>query len=566
MAYQALLYCPDEKIAATVTQVLSELGFVVVPSADPFGAVKRMMGDRFDAVVVDCDNEQNAALLFKSARGSSENQNALAVAVVEGQAGVAKAFRLGANLVLTKPVNVEQAKGTLRVARGLLKKNEAARSAVANANASSSVTPSPASAPAKPSPFKPIAPSMPASHEEGGERASAKPMLVPPVATPPVAKKAATLSAAKAAASAGWGVGSPSASGSAAGVAPAPIKKIELDPEEILETPESASAATAKIALPVEDEPIIETSTETPAEAAETTASIAVKASAEAAAPLPYKFTFGGSNTEEVKDKAASGGSKTAIGAIAAMLALAAVGYFGWSAMHGASLPFTHKDQPAANEQAAPVKPAVTTPAPVAVVPAATSTTSSTSDVKSSKDASDPAAESETESSKSSVKNAGKSAGKESAPAPTPIVMGHSSVKAQKKADSDAAATPAMVAMSTTGTGMPALSSGQPGLLPKPVLDSLKVSQGVSLGLLVKKVQPVYPPNALRARIEGDVSLAVTVSKTGDITAIKVTNGSGMLAQSASDAVKQWKYKPYLLNGEPVEIQTDITVKFRLPH
>ena len=69
------------------------------------------MVQHFDAIVVDCENEQNAALLFKSAHNSGSNQASLAVAVVEGQAGVAKAFRLGANLVLTKPIHVEQSKG-----------------------------------------------------------------------------------------------------------------------------------------------------------------------------------------------------------------------------------------------------------------------------------------------------------------------------------------------------------------------------------------------------------------------------------------------------------------------
>jgi len=127
MGYQALLFCPDEKTARTVTQVLSELDFAVVSCTEPFAAVKKLMGEHFDAVVVDCDNEQNATLLFKSARNAPNNQSALAVAVVEGQAGVAKAFRIGANLVLTKPINIEQAKGTLRVARGLLRKNEAAK-------------------------------------------------------------------------------------------------------------------------------------------------------------------------------------------------------------------------------------------------------------------------------------------------------------------------------------------------------------------------------------------------------------------------------------------------------
>src|SRR5271166_1870332 len=124
MGYQALLFCPDEKTARTVTQVLTELDFEVDACAETFAAVKKLMGAHFDAVVVDCDNEQNATLLFKSARNSTSNQAALAVAVVEGQAGVAKAFRIGANLVLTKPINVEQSKGTLRVARGLLRKGE----------------------------------------------------------------------------------------------------------------------------------------------------------------------------------------------------------------------------------------------------------------------------------------------------------------------------------------------------------------------------------------------------------------------------------------------------------
>src|ERR1700740_2652235 len=90
MGYQALLFCPDEKTARTVTQVLSELDFNVESCSEPFGAVKKLMGQHFDAVVVDCDNEQNATLLFKSARNSTSNQGSLAVAVVEGEAGVDK--------------------------------------------------------------------------------------------------------------------------------------------------------------------------------------------------------------------------------------------------------------------------------------------------------------------------------------------------------------------------------------------------------------------------------------------------------------------------------------------
>src|SRR5215469_3558567 len=98
MSYQALLFCPDDKTARVVTQVLAELDFTVEPCNEPFSAVKKLMAQHFDAIVVDCDNEQNAALIFKSARNSGSNQSSLAVAVVEGQAGVAKALRIGAKL------------------------------------------------------------------------------------------------------------------------------------------------------------------------------------------------------------------------------------------------------------------------------------------------------------------------------------------------------------------------------------------------------------------------------------------------------------------------------------
>src|SRR5437763_1269008 len=124
MSYKSLLFCPDEKSARLVTQVLSELEFTVELATETYAAVKKLTDEHFDALVVDCQNEQDAALLFKTAKNSSQNHTSLSVAVVEGQAGVAKAFRIGANLVLTKPINVEQSKGTLRVARGLLRKGE----------------------------------------------------------------------------------------------------------------------------------------------------------------------------------------------------------------------------------------------------------------------------------------------------------------------------------------------------------------------------------------------------------------------------------------------------------
>ena len=81
----------------------------------------------------------------------------------------------------------------------------------------------------------------------------------------------------------------------------------------------------------------------------------------------------------------------------------------------------------------------------------------------------------------------------------------------------------------------------------------------------MKRVAPAYPPVALQQRKQGAVELLATVSKDGSITGVKVLSGESILAKSAVDAVRQWKYRPYLLNGEPVEIETQITVKFTLP-
>ncbi len=92
----------------------------------------------------------------------------------------------------------------------------------------------------------------------------------------------------------------------------------------------------------------------------------------------------------------------------------------------------------------------------------------------------------------------------------------------------------------------------------------VRVSQGVSAGLLVRRVNPTYPPLARQARIQGQVILRAVISKDGSIEGLTLVSGHPMLAPAAIDAVKQWKYKPYLLNGEPVEVDTEVLVNFTL--
>ena len=92
----------------------------------------------------------------------------------------------------------------------------------------------------------------------------------------------------------------------------------------------------------------------------------------------------------------------------------------------------------------------------------------------------------------------------------------------------------------------------------------LRVSQGVAEGNLLRKIEPQYPQMAKVAHIQGDVLLAATISKGGSIENLHQISGHPILVQAAMEAVKQWKYKPYLLNGEPVEVETTIKVSFKM--
>jgi protein TonB len=159
-------------------------------------------------------------------------------------------------------------------------------------------------------------------------------------------------------------------------------------------------------------------------------------------------------------------------------------------------------------------------------------------------------------------------------PAATPtsalVVHTESAKLASKPAlsDSDAAA-PAPSSLGLTSSADPhalAAIGSAPVAVPKASNQVLKISQGVSEGLVLKKVQPRYPSQALQLHMEGSVQLQATIGKDGSISNLKILSGEAMLARAAQDAVKQWKYKPYYLNGEPVEIQTQITVNFKLPN
>lgn len=98
-----------------------------------------------------------------------------------------------------------------------------------------------------------------------------------------------------------------------------------------------------------------------------------------------------------------------------------------------------------------------------------------------------------------------------------------------------------------------------PGKAPK-----FRVSQGVMERNIISKVTPVYPQEAKDARIQGDAILRVVIDREGNVASVNPVSGHPVLVKSAANAVKQWKYRPLRLNGNPVEVETTIRVQFRM--
>ena len=107
------------------------------------------------------------------------------------------------------------------------------------------------------------------------------------------------------------------------------------------------------------------------------------------------------------------------------------------------------------------------------------------------------------------------------------------------------------------------LSHPVPLPAPAPTVHPFR-SSNLLAGSLVRRVQPVYPPLARNARVQGSVILFALISKAGAIENLRVVSGHPMLVTAAIDAVSQWRYRPYILNTEPIEVETQITVTFSL--
>ena len=618
MGYQALLFCSDEKLARVVSHVFSELDFSVEPVNEPFAAVKKLMTQRYDAIVVDCENEQNASLLFKSARNSSSNQSSLAIALVEGQAGVAKSYRIGANLVLTKPINVEQAKGTLRVARGLLRKNSDAAGAAAPgmaaktapvsagssfplASRSSATTAPPPSAPELPEFEAPIEAPMTATMPEA--LAAGLPTITAlakvednaAVVPAPIAQNKTTIAAEPAL---------ESRHPESAGTVKNDVVKNDVVKNDVVKNKAASIAATSapaqntssvftsapgsaaapapakEVTAPPAKENKIVKSKVVESKVAEPKPAVSEPASpSHNAAPVPLPTSNAVSTTGapsfavalDEDDSRGSGGVRKILMIVVAVLALAALGYLGYGELGKSSKTPARQPvsspQPQDSRQPAPALAPMSSPeaAPSTSTPGRASSATQTLAPKTATAA--PQNKPSAGASNSQVIRIDASAAANSEPgtkkdsAPLRVKSGN---KMPTPAEESAPSLPSpLTVASADDNNLQGLISSASSDLPKPSLVTIKISQGVSQGLLIKRVQPTYPSVALKVHAQGAVQIEATINKEGTVINPKVLKGDPILARAALDAVRQWRYKPYYLDGEPVEIQTQITVNFK---
>jgi len=294
---------------------------------------------------------------------------------------------------------------------------------------------------------------------------------------------------------------------------------------------------------------------------------------------------------DQQKTFGTGGGKKIFVIAVLAMVAIAGAYYY--TSQHPEIAPaflqkFAHKQAaPGTVQTQVPVpvqaqaSPPAQTPvlAPTAVAPARTSDQASNSatanwqvdTIETSEAPSRPESKPSPAKTTSALAPSTKPVNSTPAPESTVLTVAKSAPSVKTKAPApemvQTIAPPALgVGSGTSDEAIAGIASSAGSSMPKPPApETLKISQGVTQGLLVKRVPPMYPQSAKQMHVQGTVQLQATIGKDGNITSVKALSGEPVLARAAIDAVKQWKYKPYTLNSEPLEIQTQITVNFKLP-
>jgi len=536
MALHLLLFSSDEKTALALRQVLAELDFEVDHCPEIFASDEKLTRQNFDVIVVDWDDEPEASFLLKSARELKSSKQSLALAILPSGVAVANALQIGAHGTLTKPIVPSQATDTLRTIRELL---IASRSSASERHSHSANT-------------------------EQVVRAYNQEFIA--IATnllrdPPVqfANGATQM--------------------------PADNESEELFPPTLRHPSEFERCTGALFSsLPYGPDSSAKSQSDSsfPKRHTRFANSVAVLGAALFAAALLYVFAPGSSYFDKHSSATASRSGTTG------KAGQPQAANSGPKVANGPPVEGQLVPPQTANDRgpalAVSEEPPVKLSGHIQVIPVAHSSAianvratnrsqpsssisfsspsfSKSSPVPSDSSASTATIRSETQVPESlrvsfptfpfSVSNSNSTAALPGSF--RPILLPE---EAQLLASKLTPAHPSSPVRASNPSPAPSVwSSFHPVMLPEEVLGEV----------LVNKVQPIYPQQALRAGLQGAVVLQAWIARDGSIRDLKLIRGYLVLGRAAFDAVKQWRFKPYYLNGQAVETQTLITVNFRPP-
>jgi len=541
----ALLLSPDDQAVSSITGVLEEMSVTCERPLDGASAAQKLNSQSFDLVLVDCENLPAAKLIFDVCRRGKNGNNPVPIAIVDGRAGLPTAFRLGAELILTKPVAKDQARSTIRAAVSRVRKDVP---------------------PSESAPAQPVSPAFSVAQAPSAAPSSAV------VSEPRAHAAAATVSSQLtnfAEPVPSFAPSSAPAALSAAAVKARMHAALDLDldkdknKDEIDAAPVAPKAAPSKPTRPAtpSDDPVLRELEESELEASDLKVSLQKesdqkpseprKAAPNRPAPESHAPVFS-AYQQEHKPRGAL------VGLL--ILALAAAGFYAaWIYEPG----FREIAQPQIDRVLALAGMAQThpqsTPAPVInparpVAPLAPATISATTPESST----DP---NQTPSSAPPSATSSAAATAPVAPATTPASP---VAPPTSKVTNTAAPVVIKIDASKPSDSKKEASSAAPSNTELPGESSAIIlsSKGAEKRLM-RSVPPKYPAEARAGGADGTVVLKEIVDENGKVEGVRLVEGDATLAAAAIQAVKQWRYRPYLRNGKALPFQTVVIVDFQ---
>ncbi len=580
----ALLLSPDDQAVSAITGVLEEMSVTCERPLDGVSAAQKLNSQTFDLVLVDCENLPAAKLIFDVCRRGKNGNNPVPIAIVDGRAGLPTAFRLGAELILTKPVAKDQARSTIRTAVSRVRKdaqtNESVPAQPASTDVQSAVIPGAG---------------MSEEHAQAAVAASVSSQLTsfaePASSFVPTFVPAAAVTATLGAPGLAMEMHSAIDGIDGTPATPKLNPQSESFSESSLPSPDRAVSAKSKFARPLKpsDDPVLaelERTEQEESELAESQlessrpkSSMIESSGASKAAPNQPAAKSGApalSSSQQSSSRQASSqqGRQKRRGPLVAllMLVLAGGGFYAlWTyqpgfrdfaqpqidrvlALAGMALPPTPASNPAKpSTQSAPA-----TSAPAPESPADPNQTLSK------------VADSATSSVTDSAIGSATASAATAAPV-RPAATPGTAVAPPASAATAATAPVATKPEANQASGKPANSkkdaaAATPSDAPLPGENSAIIlsSKGAEKRL-AHSVPPKYPVEARSGAAQGTVVLKAVIDETGKVDGLRLVEGNATLATAAIKAVKQWRYRPYVRDGKAQAFQTVVIVDFQRP-